>query len=142
MSYGWLTESTLGPKKPKEISVPKGSIASLNNIIKRHIQKDIEKHEQKRKHKKTDLFELSNPGVELRNKIDRKESTINRRDRRKRMEQKAKLYKQMNEGKVDPGENSEFLVDFKRKIQTEQHNLKEGEEGVEDSEANKINREE
>uniref|UniRef100_A0A3B0N680 Uncharacterized protein n=1 Tax=Theileria annulata TaxID=5874 RepID=A0A3B0N680_THEAN len=142
MSYGWLTESTLGPKKPKEISVPKGSIASLNNIIKRHIQKDIEKHEQKRKHKKTDLFELSNPGVELRNKIDRKESTINRRDRRKRMEQKAKLYKQMNEGKVDQGENSEFLVDFKRKIQTEHHNLKEGEEGIEDSEANKINREE
>eukprot|EP00375_Theileria_parva_P000514 XP_763184.1 hypothetical protein [Theileria parva strain Muguga] len=139
MSYGWLTESTLGPKKPKEITVPKGSIASLNNIIKRHIQKDNEKHEQKRKYKKvwikfiytfqTDLFELSNPGVELRNKIDRKESTINRRDRRKKMEEKAKLYNQMKEGKLDPGENSEFLVDFKRKIQTDQEDLKEGEEG-------------
>lgn len=33
------------------------------------------------------------------------------------------------EGKLDPGENSEFLVDFKRKIQTDQEDLKEGEEG-------------
>ncbi|UKJ89105.2 hypothetical protein MACJ_002351 [Theileria orientalis] len=119
MSYGWLTESSLGPKKPKAIAVPKSSINTLSNIIKKHMDKDVEKHEQKRKVKKVDLFELSNPGVELRNKIDRKESTLNRRNRRSRMEQKAKIYEQLKEGKAEAGENSEYLVDFRRKQENE-----------------------
>nr|PVC54180.1 ABC transporter [Theileria orientalis] len=125
MSYGWLTESSLGPKKPKAIAAPKGSLSALNSIIKRHMEKDVEKHEQKRKTKKADLFELSNPGVELRNKIDRKESTLNRRNRRSRMEQKAKLYEQLKEGRAEAGDSSEYLVDFRRKQENEFRELEE-----------------
>lgn len=67
MSYGWLTESTLMPKKSKSIRVEdEGSLFSLRAVVLR---------EKERAGEGRRIFEVSrrsdkNPGIEERNKRD------------------------------------------------------------------------
>lgn len=116
MSYGWLSESTLAPKKAKSLNVPKGSISVLNKLITKHTSHPSSSKESTKRQRPKNPFESKNPGVELRNRVDKiAESTESQRIR-DRLEEKAKLYNSLVEGRVaDIPEGLEVLVDFKSK---------------------------
>jgi hypothetical protein len=70
MSYGWLTESTLMPKKSKSIRVEdEGSLFSLRAVVLREKERVQDAGEGRR------IFEVrrgsdKNPGIEERNRRD------------------------------------------------------------------------
>ncbi|EKX72486.1 hypothetical protein BEWA_049530 [Theileria equi strain WA] len=59
-----------------------------------------------------DIFDLKNPGVDKRNKIDKLENFATSEARRTRLEEKARLYEEIESGKIKLPQNHQFLVDF------------------------------
>lgn len=116
MSYGWLSESTLAPKKAKSLQVPKGSISVLNKLIYKHVSGTSSIRSAQSSNRLKDPFEAKNPGVELRNRVDRLSKSSQSRRIRDRLEEKAKLYDSIVEGHVsDLPEGVDVLVDFESK---------------------------
>ncbi|GFE55829.1 ABC transporter, putative [Babesia ovis] len=115
MSYGWLSESTIAPRKGRSLQVPKGSISVLHRLIQKHTA-DSNSSSKKSTKAKKDPFEKRNPGVELRNRVDRASKSTTCSRVRQRLEAKSRLYDAMLEGRVSSDiDNSESLVDFSAK---------------------------
>ncbi|EDO05401.2 hypothetical protein BBOV_I003190 [Babesia bovis T2Bo] len=119
MSYGWLSESTIAPRKGRSLQVPKGSTSLLQRLIKSHgpsgkLASTLKKAGKSKT--KKDPLDGSNPGVELRNRVDRiSQSSTNSRIR-ERLSAKAHIYESMSQGlPVSDVECVEPLVDFSTK---------------------------
>lgn len=116
MSYGWLSESTLAPKKAKSLNVPKGSISVLNRLISKHVKGPSSGSTEPKRQRAKDPFEGRNPGVELRNRVDRISQSSESQRIRRSLEAKSKLYESIVEGRVSSlPEGLDCLVDFETK---------------------------
>ncbi|KAK2197472.1 bifunctional ABC transporter-like [Babesia duncani] len=116
MSYGWLTESTLVPRKPKPISVPKKSFNVLQNLINK--RKDPAETCRRRE----DPFLRKNPKVQERNLKDKARKVASGDLVRERLLEKERLYNKLG-GNISILKNTlasgdlksnECLVDFQK----------------------------
>ncbi|GIX64020.1 ABC transporter [Babesia caballi] len=116
MSYGWLSESTIAPRKARSLQVPKGSVSVLQRIISKHTSSGGSSAPAAKSRRPKDPFEQKNPGVELRNRVDRVGQSPAAERVRARLEAKARLYDSIAEGRVSElPEGMEVLVDFASK---------------------------
>ncbi len=118
MSYGFLTESALVPKKGKAIAVTSSSLFDLSAIV---AQKEKERFErgasgvEKRKSRDEDKrLPKRNKGVEERNKRDAEEVSTEARSSAQRLAEKVALYERLARGDSVEGA-SDLLVDFEGK---------------------------
>ncbi|CDR95580.1 hypothetical protein, conserved [Babesia bigemina] len=130
MSYGWLSESTLAPRKARSLQVPKGSVSVLKRIISKHTSNSSAAAPAAKPRRKKvcqprclniaaqDPFAEKNPGVELRNQVDRVGQSTSSARVRERLEAKARIYESLAEGREsEVPEGLEVLVNFQTKRQ-------------------------
>ncbi|GBE61251.1 ABC transporter [Babesia ovata] len=132
MSYGWLSESTLAPRKARSLQVPKGSVSVLKRIISKHTSDGSASAPAAKSRRKKDPFADKNPGVELRNQVDRVGQSTSSARVRERLEAKARIYESLAEGREsEVPEGLEVLVNFQSKRELDSASCTvQGPEGV------------
>lgn len=119
MSLGWLSESTLLPKKRKEIEgVNENSIVGLKTLI------DEQSKSKKMKKTKKNKIESKNKGVEERNKRDLKalddvKKKSVKDDSYNNLLRKAEIYEKIRKGEIQQSEDG--LINFQRKQEIEDY---------------------
>ncbi|KAG9447990.1 hypothetical protein H6P81_014118 [Aristolochia fimbriata] len=127
-SLGWLTESTVMPKRHKAIEgVGASSILELKAQLyktqeeskqDKDLTPDVEFHRAKKKIVAHDIFSQKNSGVESRAKRDKLQLKAEKDGSASyaALEKKAELYQKLVNGELsDEEENEKYCVDFFRK---------------------------
>ena len=132
-NYGWLAESTILPKRPREIGdVSKASMVDLRAAVYAteetlHNSDASEVRRRQREQKKAGVLGLGhNSGVTERSAAD----TASHRDEESRIKyalaRKAELYDRLSRGEADASSSSDGLVDFELKMLAQDRKGPEG----------------
>lgn len=120
MSLGWLSESTLLPKKRKEIE---GVTANTMVELKALIYEQQTKAKKLKKTPKTEFGSLGGKNKGVEDRIQRDISELKKDkplDSYENMKRKAEIYQKMMKGEMDESEDN--LIDFQRKKEEEEVN--------------------